>query len=97
MPQRSKAKKQEWLFIELDEFAIIIPSSDEKIHGFLKKKGQKQLTITDKNCTKCPCGPSIELGVVEDGEFNEYRKPLIVHNSFLDTKRLSRQMKSLFG
>lgn len=74
-------KKQKWLVINEEDFVMVIPDFDSKIHSTPDKKiNDSEYEVAFFNC---PCQPKIDLS----------EKPYILHNSFIDKERIEKSLR----
>lgn len=70
---------QKWLRLDMKGgWQIIVPEIDIEPHGFPEKTEDTELAGLN-----CPCKPEVTVG-----------GKMIIHNSFLDIKRIDEAMKS---
>lgn len=83
---------QKWLQIVEDDYILVMPDFDDRPHADISAEEAKELIKLDKEVKldlayiNCPCKPKINW----EGE-----KPIIIHNSFIDQKRVDESMGSL--
>jgi len=72
--------KQKWLTLEADDgWQMIVPDYDSNPHSTDTHKTSKQVAGLD-----CPCKPKVNSA-----------DKVIIHNSFIDEKRISESMKRI--
>lgn len=74
-----KVVKHKWAVCEEGLFVHVLPETDIKPHGVKINDRKYELSHA------CACNPKIE---VTDRRGREYKKPMVVHNSFEQTKFL---------
>ena len=79
---------QKWLVLEEDKYIHIVPDFDTRPHANVLTpiEGKFELSADD-----CSCNPEI---VTEDEE-GEYKKPVIIHNSFFVAEQVDKNIKRL--
>lgn len=82
-------KRSKWITLEDDTCVIVMPETDIKPHGF-RKGDEKSVELAGMNC---PCNPRMITGTA----LGPYKKPMIVHNSFEDSKAIDEAIKNLLG
>lgn len=79
-----------WHYVEMEVLAHVFPA--EGGHGKRNKKGD---WVMEDGITTCQCNPTLQLGTYEEGEWCEFKKPLVAHNSFTLKRRLNKHLKSI--
>lgn len=74
-------QKKNWTVLEDKNVIHVLPNMDIKPHGF--SKDGKSAVVSDFDC---PCKPKINASG---------KKPLIVHNSFEDMKKIDDSINNL--
>jgi len=74
--------KQKWLRLDADDgWQVVIPDFDSEPHSNDTKKTKKELAWIS-----CPCKPKVNI-----------LDKIIVHNSFIDQKRILDSMEGIVG
>lgn len=79
---------QKWIVSDEEDFVHVVPDWDIQPHADVLKAVMGEVTLADEDC---PCKPIVKT----ENQHGKPIKTMIIHNSFLQKKKIKESVKKI--
>lgn len=85
---KEEDRPQKWIVAEEDDYVHVVPDWDMRPHASVLTPIMEKFELSGEDCD---CKPEVRL----HDKKGEFIKPMIVHNSFLQQKKVNESLKKI--